>query len=137
MTLPLGAVDPNNPIQVAQWMQHMQDDLRHVHECIERRDAEARARDQELDELSESRHQQNINALKEIGDKMQLFSVFVENAGKEELSQAAVAVYRAKVKTKAQERRAAVRHVLAELSKYASPAVVVAVGAAVARHFGL
>lgn len=110
-------VDPRDPVSLAGWATWMSDrfvwivdQLEHLHACVERKADEAA-------ELSESRHQQNINALGEVRDAVRPLTMFMENATKDELVKGAVAGERARVRTKAQKRRAAAVRLAAEAGK--------------------
>lgn len=93
--------DPHNAESQAVWAQwvtseiiHLRDEVKHLHECIERGDRETKElvsqKASAAEELAESRHGQNLETLKRIGDTVQLLTTFRENATQKEIEDQAV-----------------------------------------------
>lgn len=130
--------DPNDPVKMTRWATWIEtwvsdrfvwisNQLEHLHACIENKAVEA-------EELSESRHQQNIASMKVITGDLKDVLKFVANATNAELIQGAIVGERERVRTKRQELIARGVHYAFEVGK-----VLLAAGAltALSRLVGL
>jgi hypothetical protein len=94
--------DPRDAVQMSRWMAWVGDRVVHLHECIERKAREA-------EESSTQRHTENLDALGQMRQSVNLLTVFMENASKEDIAKTAVAGERKRVSDRASEKRGILR----------------------------
>lgn len=114
------AFDSQDPESQAAWRQWVTDSIvwqtqqmTHLHECIETRIKETKdlmaAQSAASEELSESRHQQNLQTLERIGAAIQLLTAFRENATQKQIEEQAVASERLRVAQERERRRTEIK----------------------------
>src|SRR5436309_2236331 len=113
------AVDPRDPVSMATWATWISDrivwmlgEIAHLHECIERRSSQA-------EELSESRHQENLQALGKMASDLLISKAFIENATTDEKVKAAVTAERKRVADKAASYRTRIQSTCYKLAEWA------------------
>lgn len=127
------AHDPESQAVWAQWVTgeivHLREEVKHLHDCIERGDRETKdlvnQKASAAEELAESRHQQNLETLQRQTATLSLLTSFRENATQKEIEEQAVAAERHRVATERAKRREALRGSAWKATEYAGGATVV------------
>lgn len=117
--------DPANPVEMARWMQRVEDRLDHLHECVERKAEDAAKTAALTEEVSESRHQQNTAALQQMQSSLLVATAFIENANKSDVAKQAVMGERQRVR---EARAKWVTHGTSTVKYLTSGAAVAAIG---------
>lgn len=143
------AHDPESQAAWRQWVTDsivwIQDQVRHLHECIERRTGETKElvaqKAASAEELAESRHQQNIQTLQRVEATVQLLTSFRENATQKEIEEQAVAAERRRQADDRARRRSELKSSAWKAVEYAGAGTIVTLAFAglvfIARLLGL
>lgn len=144
--------DAHNPESQAAWRQWVtdsivwiQDQVRHLHDCIERRTGETKdlvaQKAASAEELAESRHQQNIETLQRVEATVQLLTSFRENATQKEIEGQAITAERRRLADERARRRSELRSTAWKVIEYAGAGGLVTLALAgivsIARALGL
>jgi hypothetical protein len=144
--------DAHDPEQQAAWRQWVtdsivwiQEQVKHLHDCIERRTSETKdlvaQKAASAEELAESRHQQNIETLQRIDQTVQMLTSFRENATQKEIEEQAVAAERRRLAEEKARRRSEFKSTAWKAAEYAGAGTIVTLAfagiVAIARTLGL
>lgn len=143
------AHDPESQAAWRQWVTDsivwIQEQVQHLHDCIERRTAETKdlvsQKAQAQEELAESRHQQNLETLQRQTETLNLLTSFRENATQKEIEEQAVMAERKRVANAKAKRREELKGNVWKVAEYVGAGGVVTLAfaglVAIARLFGL